>query len=174
MHAEGTGVRVRIDHKTLGVYLAAGRGLGIAQYALHGHHGGLTSREVSVSLDCSVIGTWQPPMMMVGGLSDRDPGQARPRVGCFAARLVMLLGARCAAASSMRQSSQVRTPGGSRSRPRRRTRQGRSAIVPRTGRAWPIPRHGPLISPGGSSSPRSVSSSHGTARRWWCGSPQRI
>ena len=41
--AEKTGGRVGIDHKTLGVYLAASRGLGIAQYALHGHHGGLTS-----------------------------------------------------------------------------------------------------------------------------------
>ncbi len=45
MDAEETGVRVGIDHKTLGVCLAAGRGLGIAQYALHGHHGGLTSRD---------------------------------------------------------------------------------------------------------------------------------
>ena len=43
--AEKTGGRVGIDHKTLGVYLADSRGLGLAQYALHGHHGGLTSRD---------------------------------------------------------------------------------------------------------------------------------
>lgn len=43
--AEKTGGRVGVDHKTLGVYLAAGRGLGIAQFVLHGHHGGLTCRE---------------------------------------------------------------------------------------------------------------------------------
>jgi len=45
VRAEETGGRVGVDHKTLGVYLAASRGLGIGQYALHGHHGGLTSRE---------------------------------------------------------------------------------------------------------------------------------
>lgn len=43
--AEKTGGRVGEDHKTLGVYLADRRGLGLAQYALHGHHGGLTSRD---------------------------------------------------------------------------------------------------------------------------------
>ncbi len=43
--AERTGGRVGVDHKTLGVYLAASRGLGIAQFALHGHHGGLTCRD---------------------------------------------------------------------------------------------------------------------------------
>jgi CRISPR-associated endonuclease/helicase Cas3 len=43
--AEQTGGRVGVDHKTLGVYLAASRGLGIAQFALHGHHGGLTCRD---------------------------------------------------------------------------------------------------------------------------------
>jgi CRISPR-associated endonuclease/helicase Cas3 len=43
--AEAAGGRVGVDHKTLGVYLAAGRGLACAQFALHGHHGGLTSRE---------------------------------------------------------------------------------------------------------------------------------
>jgi CRISPR-associated endonuclease/helicase Cas3 len=43
--AEKTGGRVGVDHKTLGVYLAASRGLGIAQFALHGHHGGLTCRD---------------------------------------------------------------------------------------------------------------------------------
>jgi CRISPR-associated endonuclease/helicase Cas3 len=35
--AEKTGGRVGVDHKTLGVYLAASRGLEIAQFALHGH-----------------------------------------------------------------------------------------------------------------------------------------
>lgn len=43
--AEKTGGPVGLDHKTLGVYLAASRGLGIAQFALHGHHGGLTCRD---------------------------------------------------------------------------------------------------------------------------------
>jgi CRISPR-associated endonuclease/helicase Cas3 len=43
--AEKTGGKVGIDHKTLGVYLAANRGLEIAQFALHGHHGGLTCRD---------------------------------------------------------------------------------------------------------------------------------
>ena len=43
--AEQTDGRVGVDHKTLGVYLAASRGLGIAQFALHGHHGGLTCRD---------------------------------------------------------------------------------------------------------------------------------
>ena len=43
--AEKTGGRVGVDHKTLGVYLADRRGLGIAQFALHGHHGGLTCRD---------------------------------------------------------------------------------------------------------------------------------
>src|SRR5436305_15155237 len=43
--AERTGGRVGVDHKTLGVYLADRRGLGIAQFALHGHHGGLTCRD---------------------------------------------------------------------------------------------------------------------------------
>jgi CRISPR-associated endonuclease/helicase Cas3 len=43
--AEKTGGRVGVDHKALGVYLAGRRGLGPAQYALHGHHGGLTSRD---------------------------------------------------------------------------------------------------------------------------------
>jgi CRISPR-associated endonuclease/helicase Cas3 len=43
--AEQTGGRVGVDHKTLGVYLADRRGLGIAQFALHGHHGGLTCRD---------------------------------------------------------------------------------------------------------------------------------
>jgi CRISPR-associated endonuclease/helicase Cas3 len=43
--AEKTGGQVRVDHKTLGVYLADSRGLGIAQFALHGHHGGLTCRD---------------------------------------------------------------------------------------------------------------------------------
>ena len=43
--AEKTGGRVGVDHKTLGVYLADSRGLGIAQFALHGHHGGLTCRD---------------------------------------------------------------------------------------------------------------------------------
>jgi CRISPR-associated endonuclease/helicase Cas3 len=45
VRAEKAGGRVGIDHKTLGVYLAARRGLGIAQFALHGHHGGLTCRD---------------------------------------------------------------------------------------------------------------------------------
>lgn len=43
--AEKTGRPVGVDHKTLGVYLAARRGLEIAQFALHGHHGGLTCRD---------------------------------------------------------------------------------------------------------------------------------
>jgi CRISPR-associated endonuclease/helicase Cas3 len=43
--AEKTGGRVGVDHKTLGVYLADRRGLGIAQFVLHGHHGGLTCRD---------------------------------------------------------------------------------------------------------------------------------
>jgi CRISPR-associated endonuclease/helicase Cas3 len=44
VRAEAEGGRVGLDHKALGVYLAHPR-LPIAQYILHGHHGGLTNRE---------------------------------------------------------------------------------------------------------------------------------
>jgi hypothetical protein len=40
-----SGGRIGIDHKSIGLYPADGRGLGLAQYALHGHHGRLTSRD---------------------------------------------------------------------------------------------------------------------------------
>ncbi len=42
---EGTGERVGLDHKMLGVKLAAELGLGKFAMAIHGHHGGLTSPE---------------------------------------------------------------------------------------------------------------------------------
>jgi hypothetical protein len=61
--------------------------------------------------------------------------------------------------------SPARTPDGSRSRPRRRTRPGRSGTTPRTETARPIPRPPPSTAPGGSSSPRSVASTRRTARR---------
>jgi hypothetical protein len=61
--------------------------------------------------------------------------------------------------------SPARTPDGSRSRPRRRTRPGRSGTTPRTETARPIPRPPPSRAPGGSSSPRSVASTRRTARR---------
>lgn len=43
LHAESTGGRVGIDHKSLGARLAADRGLGGFALAVEGHHGGLTS-----------------------------------------------------------------------------------------------------------------------------------
>jgi CRISPR-associated endonuclease/helicase Cas3 len=67
--AEQTGGRVGLDHKTLGVYLAARRGLGIAQFALHGHHGGLTCRDH--------IGRTMRQERADGG--GRRRGEARPR-----------------------------------------------------------------------------------------------
>lgn len=44
-HVEASGAPVGIDHRTLGVRLAANRGLALMQYALDGHHGGLTDRD---------------------------------------------------------------------------------------------------------------------------------
>ena len=51
----------------------------------------------------------------------------------------------CLAARPMRQNAPARPAGGSLSRPRRRTRRGRSGQAPRTARAWPIRRPRPPL-----------------------------
>lgn len=51
IRAEATRGKVGLDHKTLGVELAGARGAGLLQFALHGHHGGLTNRD---SVKCSL------------------------------------------------------------------------------------------------------------------------
>jgi CRISPR-associated endonuclease/helicase Cas3 len=48
LRAEADGDRVGVDHKTLGVELAGERGVGLLQFALHGHHGGLTNADTVV------------------------------------------------------------------------------------------------------------------------------